>query len=123
LPSIEESAQTSGRVLEILNNVLSFFGLPLLKSDFLIRKAAHFIEFFVLGASLFGYTLFNRVPDKNTVIRCAFLSCIIAMTDETIQHFTDRGSMLLDVWLDFIAALIAISLFYLIYQVKFNKKH
>ena len=100
LPSIEESAASSGRVLKILNNILDFFGLPIMTSDLFIRKAGHFIEFFILGTSVFVNLLLYKSPQKSTVVNCIFGSCLVAMTDETIQHFSKRGSMLLDVWLD-----------------------
>jgi VanZ family protein len=45
------------------------------------------------------------------------------MTDETIQYFTQRGSRLLDVWLDFSGALTAIIIFYFIYKLIKNKRH
>ena len=109
-----ESAQSSGRLLALVNSILDSFGLPLFAGDTLIRKAAHFIEFFVLGASVFGYFVINTRIDMNKAIYSSFISCLIAMADETIQFFNGRGSMLLDVWLDFFSSLTAIILFYIL---------
>ncbi|MBQ6702837.1 MAG: VanZ family protein [Clostridia bacterium] len=118
LPSIEESAQTSGKALSIINKILDFFGIPTMAGDLIIRKTAHFIEFFILGASLFINALLYTELDKNTAFYCIFASCLVAMTDETIQYFSERGSMLLDVWLDLSGATTAILIFFLIYRKK-----
>ena len=120
--SIEESAEDSGRILAFINNILNSLRIPIEFSEFFIRKTAHFIEFFTLGASVFGYVvLFKKVTIPN-VIYSIFTSCLIAMLDETIQYFTNRGSMLLDVWLDFFAALISIVLLYVLYRIKSTLK-
>lgn len=121
LPSMEESAETSGRLLNTVNTVLDSVGLPKMESDTLIRKTAHFVEFFVLGASLFGYTILTDKVRYNCSIYCAFASCLIAMADETIQYFSERGSLLTDVWLDLFGAVVAITLFHLIYSKRKKK--
>ncbi len=114
LPSIKESAEASGRLLKFINGLLDVFRIPTMSSDVFIRKAAHFTEFFVLGGSLFGYTFFDKKSNFTSAVNCAFFSCLIAMADETIQYFTGRGSMLLDVWLDLLGAITAIIIFYYI---------
>ena len=108
LPSIEESAETSGRLLSFINNILESLKLPIMESDVFIRKAAHFAEFFVLGASICGYSYFDKKCDFNYMVKSILFSCLVAMSDETIQYFTGRGSMLLDVWLDLFGATVGI---------------
>lgn len=121
LDSKDESSLKSSGVHEIINNVLKFLHSPFLLSEYFVRKAAHFTEFFILGSLLFGYTaLEKKVVFQNEIYAC-FISCIVAMTDETIQYFSNRGSMLLDVWLDFSAATIAIIFFYCIYILRKKK--
>lgn len=119
--SKEDSADTSGRIMNFLNNLLDFLHIPIKLNQHFVRKAAHFTEFFILGASLFGYTVFFGTPSINNSVYCCFLSCLVAMSDETIQYFTERGSMLLDVWLDFSSASLAIFLLYLFWNIK-NKR-
>ena len=123
LPSINESAETSGKVLSFINTVLEELKLPIMESDVFIRKAAHFAEFFVLGASICSYSLFDKKCDINYVIKALLLACLVAMTDETIQYFTGRGSMLLDVWLDLSGATTGIILASLVVKNKIAKKY
>ncbi|MBR6681807.1 MAG: VanZ family protein [Clostridia bacterium] len=112
----EASAGKSLAVLEIVNNVAEAVGLPFRFSHVFVRKMGHFLEFFVLGASLFGFAaLLKKVNLKNCVY-CAFVACLVAMGDETIQYFCERGSMLLDVWLDFASAVVGILISYSIYH-------
>lgn len=121
LPSIEESAETSGRLLSFINTILDGLKLPIMESDVFIRKAAHFAEFFVLGASVFGYSYFDKKYDKNYIVKSIFFCCLVAMSDETIQYFTGRGSMVLDVWLDLSGATAGIIISFLIIKNKLTK--
>ncbi len=121
LPTIEESAETSGRLLGFINGILEAFKLPVMTSDVFIRKFAHFAEFFVLGASVCGYSVFDKKIDVNYAIKSVLFSCLIAMSDETIQYFTGRGSMLLDVWLDLFGATTGIIICYFVFKKKLKK--
>ena len=97
--SKQESKETSEKVEQIIE--------PILPSDTPvgeyvqnnIRKIAHFVEFFALGAEIAIY-VFLFLPK----IKFAFLSLIIApivaLFDETIQIFSDRGPEISDVWID-----------------------
>ena len=51
-------------------------------SEFLLRKAAHFSEYGFLG------------------VEFSLLLGLCAVTDETIQIFSGRGSLVSDVWID-----------------------
>ena len=108
--SVEESSEASGRVLTWVNGLLEKINSPFLFSVVFVRKAAHFIEYFTLGALLSGYVILFKVCLPKRFVYCSFMSCLISMTDETIQYFSDRGSMLLDVWLDLFAASVGIFL-------------
>jgi len=113
LKTREASSLQSSFVMDFLNNVLHIE----LNHSF-VRKLAHFIEFFVLGCSLYGgFILFNKTTFTHSIY-CSYIACIIALTDETIQYFTKRGSMVTDVWLDFLSALSAIIIFSVIYKQK-----
>lgn len=122
LPSIKESAETSGRLLSFINAILDTFKLPVMESDVFIRKAAHFFEFFVLGASICGYSYFDKKCDINYIVKSILFSCLIAMSDETIQYFVGRGSMLLDVWLDLSGAIIGILIIYFFFRNMITKQ-
>ena len=123
IASREDSANQSGAIVESINQILQKVNSPFLIKDIVIRKLAHFTEFFILGASFFGYWVLDKKVSRINSFYSVFASCIVAMTDETIQYFSNRGSMMLDVWLDFFSATLAIFTFYLIYTVKHKTKN
>ena len=71
-------------------------GLP----GVLVRKAAHFTEFALLGALLRARQ--RGLPGERTAPLLGGL--LAALTDESIQYFTGRTSSVFDVWLDFAGA-------------------
>ena len=71
---------------------------------YLIRKLAHFAEYFALGcvaSLLFPLSLHRQAL-------CAGLCLLAGLLDETIQIFSGRGDQVRDIWLDFAGALAAI---------------
>lgn len=112
----EESAGKSLAVLEMINNIAETLGLPFAFSHLFIRKMGHFLEFLTLGISLLVFLILHKKVNFNNCIYCAFVACLVAMGDETIQYFFERGSMLLDVWLDFASAVVGILGAYLVYH-------
>lgn len=122
--SQESSGQMSGELTSLIKDML---GLRERVSDeflhHIIRKTAHFTEFFILGAL---YTMIRAcLPVKirsSLLIFPAFATLATAVTDEFIQSFTNRGSSVSDVVLDFCGALCAIIIFELvIYLYRTNK--
>lgn len=122
MKSIPASTEQSDGIREYLNKIFSSLGLKIYLSEVFVRKTAHFLEFFTVG---FVLSLSKIVFDTKKIrnVHIAFLSCLVAMTDETIQYFYERGSMLLDVWLDFSSALVGLLLFCVIYRISNRKKH
>ena len=116
LKSKESSSNDSASIHMLLNNILAGLNIPIVLSEYFVRKLAHFTEFFILGLSFFGYIRISNKININRCIQICFASCLVAMTDETIQYFSGRGSMLLDVWLDFSSSVLAITLMYLFYK-------
>lgn len=119
--SVEQSSNASGRVLTFVNGILEKLNSPFLLSVVFVRKAAHFIEYFTLGALLAGDVILFKERSVKYFVYYTFASCLVAMTDETIQYFTNRGSMLLDVWLDLFAAALAILLVF-VFNIMNTKK-
>lgn len=87
--SREASAEESGFVVKILEMIFGTGNV----SENLIRKIAHLIEYSALGLEL--YILFGKY------LLSAVHGLFVALVDETIQLFVQRGSGVLDVWLDF----------------------
>ena len=94
------SLQESKSFLDLFRPSFEFFLGKGNVTVHLIRKLAHFAEFFVLGCLI---SLLLPLDWKNRLFCCGF--CLIsALLDETIQVFSDRGDQITDVWLDFSGA-------------------
>lgn len=64
-----------------------------------IRKIAHFIEFLALGTEIALYIVVFHAKLK--IAAFSLLAApVLALIDETIQIFSDRGPSIADVWLD-----------------------
>jgi VanZ family protein len=92
-----ESADESANTLNILSYIFPFD-----LSDHVVRKAAHFAEFMVLGCfttiTIFTY---YRKPFKGIFITM-FVCLATAVSDEALQIFSEgRSSQVSDVILDF----------------------
>ncbi len=122
MASKTESAGVSMGILSAINNLIKSIGIPFEFSHSFIRKLAHVIEFMTLGISLFGFLGINKKINIRNCIYSAFFACIVAMTDEMIQYFYERGSMVTDVWLDFLSAVAGILIAYIFYRFILSKK-
>ena len=67
----------------------------------IVRKAAHFTEFACLGGLSCGLLAATRAVKRHPFFHVWAGGFFVAAIDETIQIFTNRGSQLQDVWLDF----------------------
>ncbi len=110
----EESAAQSDEVVEIVrpvvdpNNKMTHDEI-----SFLVRKSGHFIEYMILGieCAAFAYYIFRKISPMGTATFA--LGCLFtANIDEYIQSFTDRGSKVADVLLDFGGALFGMAVGY-----------
>ena len=104
----EVSSARSQAVTTLVNGFLGKFGLGPL-SEHIIRKLAHFSEFMLEG---FLLMLCLRVYTRHFFVHISWPilgGLLTALTDETIQMFSDgRSSQLTDVWLDFSGAMAGI---------------
>ncbi len=108
----DTSKQESDFITEIFR-AIGFTGENL---DVIVRKLAHLFEFFVLG--MLFVTYFPVMGRKVQMIYPLFFSLAMAVTDEFIQNFTGRGSLVQDVVIDFTGAAIGILVFGIIYKNK-----
>ncbi|MBQ4274198.1 MAG: VanZ family protein [Clostridia bacterium] len=74
-----------------------------------MRKIAHFVEFFILGAEA-GCYLFRRVRAV-TLSLLSLFGLAVASADELLQRFTGRGPAVTDVLLDLAGYLAGLGLF------------
>jgi len=86
-------------------------------TDHLVRKIAHFLEFAVLGALLVLYTVVRGRLMLQSAVNCLSFSLATAVTDESLQLISSRGSQVQDVLLDFAGAVAGASFVLLFYSV------
>ena len=101
LQSIPESQAKSIGFLNKVKPFLEIFVGTGNVTDHLVRKLAHFTEFGALGCELPLLLALRKRINWQSVINSAFFAMTVALTDETIQIFSGRGSQVQDVWLDF----------------------
>ncbi len=101
LLSIPESEKASLGLLELLGPLLDRVFGPGIITDHILRKTAHFCEFALLGAEL--RLLFRLLGQKGLQgqANALFAALAAAVTDESLQLLSDRGSQVRDVLLDF----------------------
>ena len=99
------SELASGRVLQLLQKIFTRLGMPGVANHItmhLVRKLAHFCEYMLEG---FLLMLCLRVYTRHFVKHMSWpilAGLLTALTDETIQLFSDgRSSQVMDVWIDF----------------------
>ena len=96
--SMQVATESARRSAGVLHYLQEFVGKGWL-TDHIVRKAAHFSEFAILGVlgvqCMHGYT-------KHYIMPALFSGLLTALTDETIQLFVEgRSGQVSDVWLDF----------------------
>ena len=119
LQSPEASASRSEAIAAFITPILSnIFGPQSSIVSFVyfrIRKIAHALEFAMLGmTSIAMLGILGRIKASTTVY-AAFMVLLVAVTDETIQLFTNRGASVADIVLDFaggIAGILIALIFY-----------
>ncbi len=98
----EGSASLSLRLTAWLNGI----GIPV--THYFVRKSAHFCEFGLLGSELMMLFWLRGGVSLQSGCNAAFGALLSAVTDETIQIYSGRGSQVQDVVLDFSGALTGI---------------
>ena len=123
----EVSSVSSGRVLQLLQAVLRRLGHPALAQRLtmhIVRKMAHFCEYTLEGFLLMlCMRVYSRHPLRHITVPM-LAGVLTALTDETIQLFSQgRSSQVTDVWLDsagvlagILAALLLMGLWRLLFH-------
>lgn len=96
--SQELSRGLLAQICEVLNDIGIFID-P--ENDHWLRKLAHFCEFALLGCELCLLMYLNGHVRVQGGVNCAFLGLSAAVTDESLQLISGRGSQVQDILLDF----------------------
>ena len=101
----DESAKTSLKIVDVIVKELKLSDSQVDTAHFLVRKAAHFTEYFIL--SLLVTRTYSEFYNRKLNISFILLTCIlVAICDEYLQSFIDgRGSQVKDVLIDFSGSL------------------
>ena len=123
LTPAENSKNQSDGVVKVIEETVRKVDPDFTISPKLVRKLAHFFEFFVLGILVSLYPLLWQTESKIHLYRTLFFGMTTALFDETLQLASPgRGSLVSDVWLDFSAIVSAIIVYSLIHFVINRKK-
>ena len=128
-PAIE-SSETSNGVGQLIYYIIRLFipGFSMNRDEFLIRymplirKLAHFSEFFVLGilTSLVYEDFYNKI----SVLNCMLFGFLYACSDEIHQLFVvNRYCSFKDVMIDFSGVFIAVLVCHFIYEKWIKSTH
>ena len=114
----DASREESSAVLALVRPLLALFVGKENVTLHLVRKLAHFTEFFCLGCILALLLPFRF----RSQLLAAALGLLVGFIDETLQLFSGRGSAIVDVWLDFSGAAAAILIFAVIRRISASKR-
>lgn len=108
--SSEGHAGSSGRSLPLAE----WFGLP----EWLIRKAAHFFLYFILGVLVMQAVMtFKKLNCGKTTLLAIAICVLFAITDEWHQSWNpERSAQLTDILLDSAASIIGVIVLYYTYE-------
>lgn len=108
------SSNQSGFIVDIICNIFNINNIDII--SFIIRKLAHFTEYFILGL-----LVFNMIRSYDKKIWCAIIICILyAISDEVHQMFVPgRSCQFTDMMIDSLGSIVGIYLL----KYKFNKKN
>ena len=117
----EASSEESSFVMALLTPFLEIFVGRGNVTEHLVRKLAHFCEFFILGIEL--QLFFSLLKSRKSAFLLALSHGLFtALVDETIQIFSGRGPMIQDVWLDFSGVTAGSLITLTVMMIKTNRK-
>ena len=118
----EESSEVSNNVSNIIEPIIPSDTPAGQKFHANIREWAHFIEFAALGTEVALYVAFfllrrrSKLRPKVSFIIYSFIAApILALLDETLQIFTERGPEIKDVWIDTLGFVSLATVVYAVY--------
>lgn len=125
---IAQSNLQSGFVLRALNRFFSGKGYDLVLTQYIVRKLAHFTEYFFFGLILTAAVFIIRRNFLGAFFFELFLFLAVPVLDETIQlAYQGRNSSVVDILIDFAGCIAGVGLcrliLYIFRKVKRNPRH
>lgn len=118
----DDSTVRSSGIREVINRFLHSVGIEWELTEYFTRKAAHFIEFFTLGA-LLSATLYVYVPRTRMLCLALPAGAAVAVCDELIQSGSEgRSCQISDMVLDTSAVLTAVFIAVLIHRLILRRR-
>lgn len=121
----EVSSNQSGFIVDTLYPLFTRIGftIDIDTFTFIIRKSAHFVEYFILGIILF--LIYQKWFKNKTLWVCVLVHGLFtASIDETIQRFTpNRSGELRDVLIDFVGVFVGIIWIFIVQKILIHKFH
>lgn len=116
--SSEQSSLISVPLTHFLNRLFST-SIEVETISMLVRKLAHFGQFFILGV-LLSITIYQYgLSLRKTYVLTNFIGFAVALFDECIQIITpDRGPSFFDVFIDVLGLIVASLLIYYIRSIR-----
>ena len=121
----EESVADSDAIIALIEPLIEkIFGEEhQIDLNYIVRKSAHLAEFFLLGALTSCLILdLKRRHGKHLRGYEFFYVLAVAVADEYIQSFTGRTSMVADILIDFLGAILGFGTVFLIFAWRRRKK-
>lgn len=114
-----ESGNQSGSIVTFIGNILNISDVSLL--SLIIRKLAHFTEYFILG--ILTINVFKDYKVNNILIYSLLFCIFYACTDEIHQLFVSgRSGNIIDVLIDSFGSLIGCTSYFILLKNKKNIK-
>ena len=112
-----DSSNQSNFIVDIISNIFNINNIELL--SLIIRKLAHFTEYFILGI-----LVYNMIYNLNKKKYISIIICILyAISDEIHQLFVvGRSCKIIDILIDNLCSKLGIYFLYLIYKIILKKK-
>lgn len=119
--SADVSSQHSLGVREFINHILSLLNINFVFTEHIVRKCAHFAEYFVLGLLLYSTAHAYADKIKRKVMSALLSGLSVAVIDEIIQFFSPgRSCQISDVILDFCGVTLAVTVMVLIFKLRYK---
>lgn len=122
MKSAGQSLAVSGRVYLKAQVIAPWLFNDKLITVHVLRKLAHFTEFFILGVEIcLLFILCGKFRLKGILVVC-LIGFLDACLDETLQIFYERGASFIDVLIDFSGYLLAVFIILIIVKIVKCKK-